>query len=148
MPANEGVRLNLENMLVRDEDRVHKVYLDTLGNPTVGVGHTGPDVVMGDVWTDERIDAAFATDVADATKDCCARLPWFGDIDEVRRAVLIAMCFQMGIKRLLGFAHMLMYCKQGYYAGAAQEMQQSVWARQTPRRCARLAEQMLTGRWI
>jgi lysozyme len=45
------------------EGRRNKVYLDSVGVPTVGFGHTGPDVRMGDVWTDEQVEAAFAKDL-------------------------------------------------------------------------------------
>src|SRR4029077_20040736 len=36
---------------------------DSVGVPTVGYGHTGPDVVLGDIWTDVRIEEAFAKDL-------------------------------------------------------------------------------------
>lgn len=49
------------------EGREYKAYKDPLskdGNPiTIGVGHTGPDVHLGLVWSDEQIDAAFASDI-------------------------------------------------------------------------------------
>lgn len=50
------------------EGREYKAYPDPLsktGNPiTIGIGHTGNDVHMGLVWTDEQIDKAFADDIA------------------------------------------------------------------------------------
>jgi len=48
------------------EGKRHEVYMDTVAKPpvpTVGYGHTGPDVHMGDVWTDEQIGDAFAKDL-------------------------------------------------------------------------------------
>lgn len=137
-------------MLERDEGRVAKVYPDPLtgGAPwTVGIGHTGPDVHQGDVWTDEQIDEAFDRDVATAETGCMDNLPWFNQLDEVRRAVLIAMCFQMGINRMLGFDNMLKLCGEGNYSAAAQHMRNSLWARQTPKRAIRMADQLETGRW-
>ena len=135
-------------MILRDEGREPRAYKDSLGYWTIGVGHLlPPGDHDGLVWTDEQIDAALEADIEDARQDCKSRLPWFDDLDEVRQAVLIAMCFQLGIKRMLGFAHMLMYVKQGYWAGAAKEMENSIWAHQTPKRCIRMADQMLTGKW-
>jgi lysozyme len=50
-------------LLTEREGRRCAVYLDTRGIPTVGVGHTGPDVKMGDVWTDEQVAAALCADL-------------------------------------------------------------------------------------
>jgi lysozyme len=137
-------------MLERDEGREHKAYPDPLthGAPwTIGIGHTGPEVYDGLRWDDAQIDAAFDADVATAERGCLDNLPWFSQLDEVRRAVLIAMCFQMGVRRLLGFVNMLAAVRDEHYAHAAEQMRQSVWARQTPKRALRMALQMETGAW-
>ena len=41
-----------------------KAYKDTKGIWTIGVGHTGPEVVQGLVWTREQVMDAFNKDVA------------------------------------------------------------------------------------
>lgn len=53
-----------EDLLFKREDKRNVVYLDSKGIPTVGVGHTGPEVHMGDVWTDEQVDEAYRKDSA------------------------------------------------------------------------------------
>jgi lysozyme len=40
-----------------------RAYLDTKGIPTIGVGHTGPEVYIGLVWTMQQVDDAFADDI-------------------------------------------------------------------------------------
>src|SRR5699024_12529627 len=73
--------------------------------------------------------------------------------DEARQGVLLKMCFQMGIGSaahgtgLLGFKNTLAMIERGDYESAAQGMMNSVWAKQTPNRAKRLAEQMRTGEW-
>jgi lysozyme len=52
----------LELLMAREGKR-NEVYRDTQGVLTVGYGHTGPDVVEGEIWTDERIEEAFAKDL-------------------------------------------------------------------------------------
>ncbi len=52
------------NLLFDREGKRNVVYLDSQGIPTVGCGHTGPDVHMGDVWTDEQVWDAFRKDGA------------------------------------------------------------------------------------
>jgi lysozyme len=49
--------------LAKREGRRQRAYLDTKGIPTIGVGHTGPEVYMGLVWTNQQIDDAFADDI-------------------------------------------------------------------------------------
>ena len=51
------------------EGRRNKAYLDTKGIPTIGVGHTGPEVHIGLVWTDQQIDDALQADLKTA-EDC------------------------------------------------------------------------------
>jgi lysozyme len=54
-------------LIEASEGRKYKAYPDpkTGGAPwTIGIGHAGPEVVPGLVWTDAQIDAAFAKDIA------------------------------------------------------------------------------------
>lgn len=143
--------MTLQSMLERDEGREHSAYPDPLtrGDPwTIGIGHTGPEVHQGLVWTDDQIDAAFASDVAIATKGCTDHFePWFSLLSEPRQAVLIAMVFQMGITRLLAFVNTLGAVRDQHFALAANGMRASIWAHQTPKRAARMAYQMEMGEW-
>lgn len=41
-------------------------YLDSGGVPTIGWGHTGPEVHLGLTWTQAQADAAFMADLAEA----------------------------------------------------------------------------------
>jgi lysozyme len=58
--------------LAQREGRRKKAYLDTKGIPTIGVGHTGPEVYIGLAWTDQQIDDALRDDVQEA-EDCINR---------------------------------------------------------------------------
>jgi lysozyme len=49
--------------LIQREGKRNKAYLDTKGIPTIGIGHTGPEVYMGLAWTDQQIEDAFSDDV-------------------------------------------------------------------------------------
>jgi len=49
--------------LIQREGKRNVAYQDTRGIWTIGVGHTGPEVHSGLVWTDEQVQAALATDV-------------------------------------------------------------------------------------
>jgi lysozyme len=120
---------------------------DLCGAPwTIGVGHTGPEVRRGLAWTDAQIDAALAADLARATDALDRRLPWWRRLCDERQDVLVQMAFQMGADRLLGFRQALAALREGAFDAAADAVLDSAWARtQTPRRAARLAQQLRTG---
>jgi len=52
------------DLLGQREGKRNKAYRDSVGIWTIGIGHTGPDVYEGLVWTDEQIMDAFAQDAA------------------------------------------------------------------------------------
>ena len=80
-----------------------------LGTLTCGVGHTGPDVVAGAGWTDDRIDMTFAADIVVAATHAKFELgqDYWAALDEIRRAALIDMTFEMGGGGLHHFPRML-----------------------------------------
>lgn len=142
--------MDLEAQLEGFEGRECESYPDPLtgGAPwTIGIGHTGPEVYEGLIWTERQIDEAFAADVAEATRDCVMHFPWFARLNAARQAVLIGMCFQMGLGKLMKFAKALAAMRDERWPQAAGEMLDSAWARQTPKRARRLARQMETGEW-
>ena len=142
--------MNLQTQLIEFEGWKHEAYPDplTLGDPwTIGVGHCGPEVYRGLKWTDEQITLALAKDIAEKTAQVKKHIPWFDRLNEPRQAVLIGMCFQLGIDGLLGFNRTLGSVRDERWADAANGMRASRWHTQTPRRVDRLAAQMETGEW-
>lgn len=114
---------------------------------TIGYGHTGPDVHEGACWTQADCEAQLDHDVDKADFACQVTFPWFWGLNEPRRAVLVGMCFQMGLDGLQQFKRTLDAIRDERYEDAAESMRQSEWAKQTPQRAARLAAQMATGEW-
>jgi len=137
----------LRAQLEREEGRRAVAYADTLGIWTIGVGHTGPEVHEGLVWTAEQIDRAFAIDMDEAIAGIEARLPWAVKLDDARLGALANMAFQMGVSGLLGFPRMLTALKAGRWQEAHDQALDSKWAKQTPARAQRVAEQLRTGEW-
>lgn len=123
-----------EDMLKRHEGYRTTIYVDSLGVETIGYGHN-----LHKPLTKSSIDHIFADDVADATNDCLHNFPWFPELSEARQWVLINMCFNMGIKRLLGFKKFLTAVAMGEYDKAADEMLDSLWSKQVKGRAFELA---------
>jgi lysozyme len=142
--------MDLRTQLKEFEGWEREAYPDPLtkGDPwTIGVGHTGPEVHKGLVWTDEQIAQALEEDIAEKDGQCRWHFPWYAGLNEPRQAVILGMCFQMGIGRLLQFKDTLAAVRDERFAHAAECMRRSLWARQTPKRVIRLARQMESGEW-
>lgn len=133
--------------LRRDEGVKPTAYQDHLGYWTIGVGRLIDPRKPGAGLRPDEIDYLLANDIKDRLAALERELPWFGQIDPVRQAVLINMAFQLGTKGLLGFKNTLALVASGYYTDAADLMLDSKWAKQTPQRAKRLSEQMRTGEW-
>lgn len=138
----------LRAQLELDEARRHMAYPDPLTHAapwTIGIGHTGPEVHQGLVWTDAQIDAARDADIQHAIDGLDRIAPWWRGLDSVRQDVLLNMCFNMGSVRLSGFRNTLKFCATGDYLNASIGMLDSAWAKQVGARATRLAMQMKTG---
>lgn len=134
-------RMALFGELTRDERLELKVYNDSKGIPTIGIGRNLRDNGI----TKEEAIYLFDHDVDDAVGELDHALPWWQRLDEVRQRVLANMCFNMGIHRLLGFTNALHYMQTGQFEAAAKEMLNSAWANQVGPRAIRLADMMKTG---
>lgn len=142
--------MDVLTQLMRDEGLRLSAYPDPLtgGAPwTIGYGCTGKDIVEGTVWTQEQAYAELVQRVSDLHLQLAQALPWFGELLECRRAVLINMAYQLGVAGLLGFHATLTMVQERRYAAAHDLMLNSLWAQQTPLRAKRLALQMALGVW-
>ena len=143
-----GVSLidRLTEQLRRDEGEVLHAYQDHLGYWTIGIGRLIDKRKGGGISKDEAV-YLLANDISKFTLALRARLPFYNRLDEARQGALANMAFQMGIEGLMGFKNTLAMIEDGDYEGAAAGMLNSLWAKQTPERAARIAEQVRTGEW-
>lgn len=137
---------SIKEMLVRDEGIVSHAYQDHLGFWTIGVGRL-IDERRGGGLSYEEVMYLLDNDITEKAREVGIALPWVGDLDYERYAVIIGMAFQLGIRGLLKFKKALNAARDRDWAGAAREMLDSNWAKQTPERAQRMAEQMRTGKW-
>jgi lysozyme len=124
-----------------DEGRRSKIYIDTVGKVTAGVGRNLTDRA----FSDDEIDLMLSNDIAATGKALDVNLPWWRQMTDARQNVLANMCFNMGIGGLLGFTNALTLMKAGRYDAAAGEMLNSKWAAQVGARAIRLAGIMRSG---
>jgi lysozyme len=141
------MRTELVRQLRGDESVEPCVYKDSLGFWTIGVGRLVDKSKPGAGLRPIEIDFLLNNDIDDRINELTRRLKWFQDLDDARRGVLLNMSFQLGVEGLLKFERTLRLVEGGKYDLAAHAMLQSLWARQTPARAKRLAEQMRSGQW-
>ena len=129
-----------------DEGTRNVVYVDTTGNPTAGTGHklVGTELTdypVGSTVPDEVIEAWFVADVAraiDAAEKVPA-IPFYAQPDAVQDS-LVNMVYNMGPGGVEGFPHFLACLRAHDYAGAAHELETSLWAQQVGARANRIIE--------
>jgi lysozyme len=141
------MRAELTRQLKGDEDVKPQAYTDHLGFLTIGVGRLIDARKPGSGLRPAEIAFMLNNDIDDRIEQLTRRLPWFQDLDDARKAVLLNMSFEMGVEGLLGFKNTLKLVEQGNYESAAENMLKSLWAKQTPARAKRMADQMKTGQW-
>lgn len=132
---NEGCRLS--------------AYEDTLGNWTIGYGHTGPEVTDGLIWTQAECETAFEDDYQQAitrAHDDVGNICWVS-LNETRQAALTDMAFEMGGKGLAQFKAMIGYLTHNDFQAASAAALNSKWANEVPVRAKRVALILETGEW-
>lgn len=138
MSSYDAVRLKQE--LTNDEGRRGRIYTDTVGKVSGGIGRNLTD--KG--FRDSEIDLMYENDRAETEAWLDRNLPWWRSLDPVRQRVLMNMAFNMQGK-LLTFVNTLAAMRRGDYAAAGDGMLASKWATQVGERATRLAKMMREG---
>ena len=123
----------------------NKVYLDTLGKRTVGVGH----LCVENFWEDDKeYEEDFLMDILKKdlqqairqANSMCEGLK----ISEDAKIIIIEMIFQLGGTGVSKFRKMWQALQQDPpdYAEASVQMLDSRWAKQTPNRAKEMARLM------
>ena len=141
--------MNMERLLqsVKDHEGYrNKVYLDTLGKRTVGVGH----LCVEDFWEEDKeyeekfLMTILEHDLQTAVKGSKELMEEHGcvDIDDLAKEIIVEMIFQLGKTGVSKFRNMWKALSELNYVGASFEMLDSRWAKQTPNRANGMADLM------
>lgn len=153
-------------MLERDEGVRNKLYWDTLGYPTIGIGHLIVREQTRDMnkissllseqlgtkvyneITTEQIALLFNKDYIETVRSI-SNHPLIGPIynnqNESRKMALMNMAFQLGVTGLSKFTASLALIDQGRYKEAGVELRNSLWYNQTLGRATRVIRVIETG---
>ena len=134
-------REQLIQELKRDEGVVLTLYKCSAGKNTIGVGRNVDDRGI----TDDESDYLLSNDIDLCVKELEGTFPWFQTLSDTRQRVMVNMCFNLGLSRLMGFRKFLAAMEAGEWETAGVEMLDSKWARQVGPRSTRLRDLLLEG---
>ncbi|WP_372809443.1 glycoside hydrolase family protein [Litorivivens sp.] len=97
-------------------------------------------------FSQDEADYLLQNDIARVRRELEARGIISG-LDDVREAVAMDMCYNLGINRLLKFRKFISALRVKDFDRAAREMVDSKWYRQVGTRAKRLVKMMKTGEW-
>jgi lysozyme len=124
-----------------DEGVRQKVYKDSLGIESIGVGRNLRDKGL----SMQEVDYLLENDLTDAERDARSLVVAFDKLSDERKAVLLNMALNLGRSRLASFKRLLEAVNAGAWEQAAAEMLDSLWASQVGERAQRLAKKMREG---
>ena len=134
-------REQLIEELKRDEGVVLTLYQCSAGKNTIGVGRNLDDRGI----TDDESDYLLSNDIDICIEELTNAFPWFVDLSDTRQRVMVNMCFNLGLSRLMGFKNFLAAMEAGDWETAGVEMLDSKWAVQVGPRSTRLKDLVLEG---
>lgn len=136
-----------------EEGYREEVYYCSENYPTIGIGKKiGPKGAplynytfkcskdLAEFWLQEEI-----MDTLNEMTDSRVLAKALRECNTVQQAVLISMCYQMGVKGVLAFKRTLGYITDGDFIDASNEMLDSTWAVQTRSRALRHSAMMESG---
>ncbi len=133
---------SLKEQLMRHEGLRLKPYRCPAGKLTIGYGRNLDDRGI----STREAEFMLTSDILECEAQLTQAIPrTYYALNDARKSVLVNMCFNLGIKGLLGFKNTLALIAAGDYERAANGMLASKWARQVGKRAIELAEQMRRG---
>ena len=147
--------MNIVSLLNFEEGYSEKPYYCSEGYPTIATGkRIGPKGAplsnyqftaskqLAAVWLSEELQQKIADMSTHANITAAMAV-----CNDARKSILISMAYQMGADGLAKFNNTLKAVADQRWDDAASGMLASAWAKQTPNRAARHAQQMKTGEW-
>jgi lysozyme len=136
--------MNLDNLATRTklhEGFRRKPYQDTVGKLTVGYGRNLDDVGI----SEQEAEFMLMNDLNGALLVARGLVDHFDQLADHRQEALVEMAFNLGATRLAKFHNMIAAVEAGDFEKAADEMLDSLWAKQVKGRAKELSDLMRAG---
>ena len=135
---------DLKARIKEHEGFVPKIYKDQLGFKTIGFGHlvlATDRFKEGVTYKKKDLEEVFDSDFNIAKSNANQLIKGL-PLHHQAKCVIIEMVFQLGIGGVSKFKKMWKALKQNNYQIASEEMLDSKWAKQTPKRAEELSSVM------
>jgi lysozyme len=145
----------IEQLKIHEGYRKH-CYKDTNGVDTIGYGYnlssnmanlSSIELAYFYRWGMSKTEAIRVLNICvnKVMEELESNIEWFDSLTKARQDVLINMCFNLGIVKLLKFKKMLKCLDDRDWQGAAGEMLDSKWHKDVGQRAITLSAQMVRG---
>ena len=114
-----------------------KVYKDTLGYDTIGIGFLVSSLELDEDVCDIILERRLRSNEQVLER----KLTYYHGLPQNVKNILQNMYYQLG-NRLFNFVKTLHYIETGNYKAASLEMLDSLWHKQTPNRSKELSKEM------
>lgn len=131
----------LIEMIKKDEGLMLFPYVDSVGKLTIGYGRNLEDKGI----RQDEAEHMLINDIEEAEAELERVFPIAKTLSTNRYRALVNMIFNLGTVKFLQFKKMRHAIEQGDFERAADEMLDSLWARQVKGRAERLAKMMREG---
>ena len=135
---------DLKARIKKHEGYRDTIYKDSLGFSTIGYGHLVLQTdryEKGVTYRKKDLEKVFNTDFNTAKSNANQLIEGL-PIHHKAKCVIIEMVFQLGMGGVSKFKKMWKALKQNNYQIASEEMLDSRWAKQTPKRAEELSNVM------
>ena len=163
-PAPDDFNGQCRARIRRYEGYEHKVYIDTKGHPTVGIGFNldrpdAPALLKAQkldyakvragtqTLTDAQIAALFQHDLQNVLAEAPKAVKNFAALSGPRRFVIVDMIFNLGVAGFKDFKKAIAAIQHDNFAEAAAQMKDSDWYTQVGHRSVEDCAMMKTGHW-
>ncbi len=114
-----------------------KVYKDTLGYDTIGIGFLVSSLELDEDVCDIILERRLEKNEVVLQR----KMPYYSNLPIEVKNIIQNMYYQLG-NRLFNFVKTLHYIENGKWTAASIEMLDSLWAKQTPNRAKELSKRM------
>lgn len=126
----------VKEKIIFEEGIRNRIYKDTRGIVTIGIGHN----LLDNKISDEAIDVIFRDDLNEVTKQLDNEFLWWRKHPEEVQIFMIDFVFNVGINTAKSFKNTMQLIQDKKYKEASELLMKSKYAYQVPNRAKRNKE--------
>ncbi len=133
---SEELYKKVKEKIVSEEGTRNRMYKDTRGIPTIGIGHN----LLDNKISNETIDVIFRDDLNEVTKQLDNEFSWWREHPEEVQIFMIDFVFNVGINTAKSFKNTMQLIQNKKYKEASESLMKSKYAQQVSNRAKRNKE--------